>query len=128
MPEAFPHLLSVDKHGPHDRPAGARLIEAHTVARLADGLRPAPPGLPGHSLLRSWAMLWASAVGSYGGPGGAASFWRSPRRILWRPRRLARRSGMAPSRTARLIVSSQRPVSLAASHASRSASSHAWAT
>src|SRR5712692_6252500 len=114
MPEAFPHLLSVDKHGPHDRAAGARLIEAHTVARLADGLRPAPPGLPGHSLLRSWAMLWASAVGSYGRTGGAASLWRSPRRTLWRPRELDRRSGMVPSRTARLIVSSQRPVSCAA--------------
>src|SRR2546428_12344403 len=101
MPQALPVLLSVGEHGPHEGPAWPCLVEAHAPARLADGLRPAPPGLPGHSFLRSWALPWASVVGSYGRPGASATPSRSPRRTPWRPLGLARRSGLRPPRTAR---------------------------
>ena len=57
-------------------------------------------------------MLWASVVGSYGGPGESATRSWSPRRTRWRPLGLARRSGMRPSRTARRMVSSQTPLFL----------------
>ena len=40
-------------------------------------------------------MLWASAVGSYDRLSGGATVCRSARRIRWRPRGLARRSGIA---------------------------------
>src|SRR5204863_5195039 len=125
MLEALPVLLSIDKHRPHDRAACACLVDAHAPAWFTDGLRPAPPGLPGHSSLRGWAMPWASVMGSYGGPGLSATRFRSPRRMRWRPLGLARRSGMRPSRTARRIVSSQTPFSRAASWMSISSSS--WA-
>jgi hypothetical protein len=78
MLEALPVLLSVGKHRSHDRATWARLVQAHAVAWLPDGLRPAPPGLPVHSFLRSWAMPWASVTGSYGGPGVSATRFRSP--------------------------------------------------
>src|SRR6266702_1714857 len=71
---------SLDEHRPHDRAAWACLVEAHTPAWFTDGLRPAPPGLPGHSFLRSWAMPWASVTGSYGGAGESATRFKSPRR------------------------------------------------
>src|SRR5207245_897156 len=122
MAEALSILLSVGEHRPHDRAARACLVQAHAVARLADGFRPAPPGLPGHSFLRSWAMPWASVVGSYGGAGESATRFRSPRRTRWWPLGLARRSGIRPSRTARRIVSSQTPFSWAALWISISAS------
>src|SRR5260370_2980124 len=119
VPQRLSDLLSVDINGPEQRAARAVFIQPHPGATLADGLRPAFPVL--HNFLRSLAMSWASASGSYAGPEGVTSFARSPRRILWRPRGFARRSGMAPFRTARRMVSSQQPVSRAAWPASSSA-------
>src|SRR5712691_1619850 len=123
MSEALPYLLSLYVDRPHDQASRVLLIQPDPVAAFAEGLSPA---LPGHTFLRSLAISWASALGSYGRVEGAASFWRSPRRMRWRPLGLARRSGIAPSRTARRMVSSQRPVSRPAWLTSRSASSQAW--
>src|SRR5258708_40037367 len=105
MLEALPALLSVDEHRPHDRAAWACLVEAHTPAWFTDGLRPAPPGLPGHSFLRSWAMPWASVTGSYGGAGASATRVRSPRRTPWGSLGVARGGGGRPISDARPAVS-----------------------
>src|SRR2546426_6606185 len=79
MPETLAHLLSGNEDGPHDRAARAGFIKPHPVTPLADGFRPAPPRVPAHSFLRSWAMLWASALASYDPRVAAASFRRSRR-------------------------------------------------
>src|SRR2546426_219032 len=120
VPQRLPHLPSLHVDRPTERAARAVFVQPYPGPAFADGLRPAFPVF--HTFLRSLAMSWASAPGSYGPVGAAASFWRSPRRTRWRPFGLARRSGIAPSRTARRMVSSQRPVSRAASPASSSAS------
>src|SRR5207253_2350351 len=127
MPETLAHLLSGNEDGPHDRAARAGFIKPHPVTPLADGFRPAPPRVPAHRFLRSWAMPWASAVASYDPGVAAASFRRSRRCRRMRPFGLARRSGRRPPRTARRIVSSHTPVSRAASPVSSSTSSHARA-
>src|SRR5437660_1540546 len=120
VPQRLPHLPSLHVDRPTERAAWAVFVQPHPGPAFADRLRPAFPVF--HTFLRSLAMSWASAPGSYGPAGGAASFWRSPRRTRWRPFGLARRSGMVPARTARRIVSSDLPVSEAASAASGSAS------
>src|SRR5574341_712151 len=120
VPQRLPFLLSVDVDRPKKRAAGVVFVQPHPRPAFADRLRPAFPVF--HTFLRSLAMSWASASGSYRPIGGAASFWRSPRRTRWRPLGLARRSGIVPSRTARRIVSSHRPISRAASQASSSVS------
>src|SRR6267154_2519134 len=61
-----------------ERAARAVFVQPHSRPAFADRLRPAFPVF--HTFLRSLAMSWASAPGSYGPVGGAASFWRSPRR------------------------------------------------
>src|SRR5881628_1795833 len=120
VPQRLPHLPSLHVDRPTERAARAVFVQPHPGPAFADGLRPAFPVF--HTFLRSLAMSWASASGSYGCVGGVASLWRSPRRTRWRPLGLARRSGMVPSRTARRMVSSQRPVSWAAAPASSSVS------
>src|SRR3989454_1297900 len=120
VPQRLPHLPSLHVDCPKERAARAVFVQPHPGPAFADGLRPAFPVF--HTFLRSLAMSWASAPGSYGPVGAAASFWRSPRRTRWRPFGLARRSGIAPSRTARRMVSSQRPVSRAAPPAASSGS------
>src|SRR6266849_1938410 len=126
MSEALPHLLSfyIDIDRPHDGATRVLLIQPDSVAAFAEGLSPAHPG---PTVLRSLAMSWASALGSYGSGWGAASFCKSPRRRRIWSFRFARLSGMVPSRTARRMVSSHRPVSSAAVTVSSSALSHAAA-
>src|SRR6266849_3859673 len=125
VPQRLPHLPSLHVDRPTERAARAVFVQPHPGPAFADGLRPAFPVF--HTFLRSLAMSWASASGSYDRPDEAASLWRSPRRTRWRPLGLARRSGMVPSRTARRIVSSQQAASCAAPPASSSASRWAWA-
>src|SRR6266550_3774750 len=125
VPQRLPHLPSLHVDRPIERAAWAVFVQPHFRPAFADRLRPAFPVF--HTFLRSLAMSWASASGSYGRISGAASFWRSPRRTRWRPLGLARRSGMVPSRTARRIVSSHLPVSDAASAASSSVSKYTCA-
>src|SRR5712692_9961522 len=124
MSEALPYLLSLYVDRPHDQASRVLLIQPDPVAAFAEGLSPA---LPGHTFLRSLAMSWASALGSYGRVAGAASFCRSPRRTRIWSFRFARLSEMVPSRTARRMVSSHRRVSSAAVAVSSSALSHAAA-
>src|SRR2546425_6511851 len=115
MSEALPHLLSIDIDRPHDRASRVLLIHPDPVAVFAEGLSPA---LPGHTFLRSLAMSWASALGSYGPGWWAASFCKSPRRTRIWSFRFVRLSEMVPSRTARRMVSSHRPVSRSEEHTS----------
>src|SRR2546422_7686776 len=77
MCEALPDLLSIYIDRPRDRATRVLLIQPNPVAAFAEGLSPA---LPGHTFLRSLAMSWASALGSYGSSWGAASFCKSARR------------------------------------------------
>src|SRR2546426_8171017 len=78
VPQRLPFLLSFDVDRPIERAARAVFVQPYPRAAFADRLRPAFPVF--HTFLRSLAMSWASAPGSYGPAGGAASFWRSPRR------------------------------------------------
>src|SRR5690348_12779254 len=110
MSETFPDLLPVDEDRPHDRATGPGFVKPDTMAGFAEGLRPA---FPVHAFLRSLAMSWASAVASYESVVGAASFWRSRRRTAMCALGLVRLSGRRPARTARRIVSVERPASRA---------------
>src|SRR2546429_4711115 len=113
VPQRLPFLLSVDVDRPIERAARAVFVQPHPRPAFADGLRPAFPVF--HTFLRSLAMSWASASGSYECVGGVASLWRSPRRTRWRPLGLGRRAGTGPSRTARRVGSSHPSLSRAAS-------------